>query len=155
MWHNNTLEVDGRKRVTAQRRLLLDIIREAKEHLDADEIYRRARGRQPSLSLSTVYRNLRLFKEMGLVEEHQFEPGRHHYELKQSTCHHHLVCLGCGRVIEFECPSTEKLKAKIGKEMGFDVTDAEVRLGGYCPECKRRLLDSDIGLESGRSEQGE
>jgi len=129
------------RRSTEQRELIRQILQHADEHLDADKIYEQARQRSPSISLSTVYRNLQLFKEMGLVEEHQFG-SRRYYETAPRAKHHHLVCLGCGRVFEFKCPSTERLKSRIGKEEGFRVTEAEVRLAGYCPECQERLTVS-------------
>jgi len=78
---------------------------------------------------------------MGLVEEHQFG-SRRYYEPAPQANHHHLVCLGCGRVFEFKCPSTERLKSTISKEEGFKVTDAEVHLSGYCPECQKHLTVS-------------
>jgi Fur family ferric uptake transcriptional regulator len=143
----DTINIEPGKRITAQRQMLLEILREADGHLDADELYQRARHKQPSLSLSTVYRSLKLFKELGLVEEHQFDGARRHYEPKQGG-HHHLVCLGCGRIIEFRCPTTERLKAKIGREEGFEVTEAEVRLAGYCPKCRQRLAESGAAAES-------
>jgi len=141
------------RRSTEQRELIQEILRHANEHLDADKIYELARQRSPSISLSTVYRNLQLFKETGLVEEHQFG-SRRCYEAAPRAKHHHLVCLGCGRVFEFKCPSTEKLKSRIGKEEGFRVTDAEVRLTGYCPECQERMAVSAAGnrVISGREE---
>ncbi len=128
-------------RSTHQRQLILEIVKQADKHIDADEIYLQARQRSPSISLSTVYRNLQLFKEMGLVEEHQFG-SRRCYEPAPRAEHHHLVCLGCGRVFEFKCPSTERLKSRISREEGFRVTEAEVRLTGYCPECQERLTIS-------------
>ena len=126
------------RRSTEQRKLIREILQHADRHLDADEIYQQARQRSPSISLSTVYRNLQVFKELGLVEEHEFG-SRRYYEPALQAKHHHLVCLGCGRVFEFKCPSTERLKSTISKEEGFRVTDAEVRLSGYCPECQERL----------------
>ena len=127
------------RRSTEQRQLLLKIIQQAEGHLDADEIYRQARQKSPSISLSTVYRSLQLFKELGLVEEHQFDGMRRYYEAMSRTKHHHLVCLGCGRIFEFKCPSAKRLKSRISREEGFKVTDAEVRLAGYCPDCQQRL----------------
>lgn len=126
------------QRSTRQRELIQEILQQADGHLDADEIYQQARQRSPSISLSTVYRNLQVFKELGLVEEHQFG-NRRYYEPAPQARHHHLVCLGCGRVFEFKCPSTERLKSRIGKEAGFRVTETEVRLAGYCPQCQQRL----------------
>ena len=141
------LEKGTGQRTTAQRALLLELIRQAGGHLNADGLYRQARERQPGLSLSTVYRNLRLFKQLGLVEEHQLDGARRYYEARPETRHHHLVCLGCGRIIEFQCPSTERLKTRIGREEGFEVTEAEVRLSGYCPECRQRLMGSKTDTE--------
>jgi len=143
----DTLSIQSSKRDTAQRQLLLGLLREAEGHLDADELYQQARHKQPSLSLSTVYRSLKLFKELGLVEEHQFDGTRRHYETKPETRHHHLVCLGCGRITEFKCPTTERLKARIGREKGFEVTEAEVYLTGYCPDCRQRLLEGRADAE--------
>jgi len=133
--------IDGKlsRRSTEQRQLILEIIQRAKEHLDADEIYRQARQKSRSISLSTVYRSLQLFKELGLIEEHQFDGVRRCYETTPRPKHHHLVCLGCGRIFEFECPSAEELKSRISREEGFKVIDAEVRLAGYCPDCQQRL----------------
>jgi len=127
------------RRSTEQRRLILEIIKQADRHLDADEIYQQARQKSPSISLSTVYRSLQLFKELELIEEHQFNGMRRYYESIPQSKHHHLVCLGCGRIFEFKCPSTERLKSRISREEGFKVTDAEVRLVGYCPDCQQRL----------------
>ena len=124
-------------RVTNQRALLLDIIRQGEGHLDAYELYRRAREKQPRLSLSTVYRALQKFKELGLVEEVHFGETHHHYEAKQSSQHHHLVCLGCGRVFEFHYPLARQIKRSVPDIKDFDIVDAEVRLTGYCSRCRQ------------------
>jgi Fe2+ or Zn2+ uptake regulation protein len=126
------------RRSTEQRELIREILQHADKHLDAGEIYQQARQRSPSISLSTVYRNLQVFKEVGLVEEHEFG-SRRYYEPAPQAKHHHLICLGCGRVFEFKCPSTERLKSTISKEEGFRVIEAEVRLTGYCPDCQQYL----------------
>jgi Fur family ferric uptake transcriptional regulator len=127
------------RRRTEQRQLILEIIQQARGHLDADGIYQLARQKSPNISLSTVYRSLQLFKELELIEEHQFDGMRRCYETAPQSKHHHLVCLGCGRIFEFKCPSAEKLKSRISREEGFKVTDAEVRLAGYCPDCQQHL----------------
>ena len=127
----------SRRRATAQRQLLLELLREAGGHLNADELYQRARHKQPSLSLSTVYRSLKLFKELGLVEEHHFAEAHHHYEVKTQE-HHHLVCLGCGRVVEFDYPLAKRMKEEVGKEQDFDITVVEVRLLGFCSRCRNK-----------------
>jgi Fur family peroxide stress response transcriptional regulator len=126
------------QRRTAQRALLLNIIHENEGHIDAVQLYERVRQQQSRLSLSTVYRNLRLFKELGLVQEHQFGNVPRCYEAK-SQSHYHMVCLGCSKIFEFRCQSTEKLKSQISSNRGFKVVDAEVCLTGYCPECNNEL----------------
>jgi Fur family ferric uptake transcriptional regulator len=124
-------------RATNQRSLILEVIRKGKGHLDADEIYRRAREKEPRLSLSTVYRNLQTLKKLGLVEEVHFDEEHHHYEAKPSTEHHHLVCLRCGRIIEFEYPLSRLLKRNVVEARDFDITGSEVRMMGYCSQCQQ------------------
>jgi len=133
---HSTLKIAG-MRVTNQRALILEIIREGQGHLDADEVYRLARERQPNLSLSTVYRNLQTLKKLGLVQELHFDESHHHYEAKPSVEHHHLVCLGCGRIIEFEYPLARLVKRNVVKARDFDITGSEVRMTGYCPQCRQ------------------
>ena len=129
-----TLKASG-MRATSQRALILEVIRRG--HLDADEIYRQARRKQPRLSLSTVYRTLRMFKELGLVEELHFDEAHHHYEVKPSSEHHHLVCLDCGKVVEFRYPMSPKVRRDIAREKGFEITGVEIRMTGYCSKCRQ------------------
>ena len=123
-------------RMTNQRALILEIIRQG--HLDADEVYRQARDKQPRLSLSTVYRTLRMLKELGLVDELHFEETHHHYEVKPSAEHHHLVCLGCGKIVEFEYSLSQRMRQDIARKQGFEVTGVEVNMTGYCAKCRQR-----------------
>jgi Fe2+ or Zn2+ uptake regulation protein len=125
------------KRFTHQRALVMDIVRQGHGHLDADEIFRRAREREPRLSLSTVYRTLQMMKELILVEELHFGEDHHHYEVKPAEEHHHLVCLGCGRVIEFSYPLSRRLKREVPEVKSFDISEAEIRVAGYCERCRR------------------
>lgn len=125
-------------RVTKQRSLLLEVIRQGKSHLDADEVYRRARRKQPQLSLSTVYRALRLFKKLGLVEETHLDDEHHHYEVKSETEHHHLVCLKCGKVVEFSYPFSRNVRENVAEAQDFEIIGTEVLITGYCSKCKER-----------------
>lgn len=121
---------------TPQRRLLLDILRHAKGHLDARELYQRAIGKDPRISLATVYRNLRLFKELGLVDEMHLDEARCYYEIRRSTNHYHLVCKCCGRVTGSESPAVANLLDEVQRTSDFDVTRAVLYLEGYCRNCK-------------------
>ena len=124
-------------RVTNQRALVLKIIRQQRKgHLDADEIYRRAREKQPRISLSTVYRNLQAFKKLGLVEEVHLDETHHRYETKPPSEHHHLVCAGCGKVIEFHYPLAHRIKKNVAEAKDFEIVSTEIRMTGYCPECR-------------------
>ena len=142
---NRELLSEAGLRSTSQRQSILDIIRRGQGHLDADEVYRRARKKQPRLSLSTVYRTLQTLKELGLVEEVHLDETHHHYEIKASNEHHHLICLGCGKVVEFECPMSIQMKEEVSKEKQFEIVNIEVRMTGYCPECRRERDLSDAG----------
>jgi len=126
------------KRVTPQRVLILETMREAGGHLDADEIYRLAKRKAPRLSLSTVYRTLTMLKEAGVIEELRLGEEHHHYELKGERGHHHLICRGCGKVIEFECPFSKELIRSLGEEHDFEVTGIHLDVMGYCAECRRK-----------------
>jgi len=124
--------------MTAQRQLLLELLRDADEHIDAKELYRRASARDESIGSATVYRNLNLFKQLGLVEERRLGKVSCCYEIKQSPEHQHLVCQGCGKIIEFQNPLVGKLIKAVRREHGFKVTKAELYLEGYCPECEEK-----------------
>jgi len=124
--------------LTSQRRLILELLRGAKGHIDAKELYRRASAKDESISPATVYRSLNLFKELGLVDQMRLGQVRCYYEIKQSPEHQHLVCQGCGKVIEFQNPHFNKLIKAVRDEHGFNVTKAELYLEGYCPECEEK-----------------
>jgi Fur family ferric uptake transcriptional regulator len=126
------------QRITAQRALILELLKQSGRHVDADELYRRARKKNPRISLSTVYRNLQLFKKLGLIEEHHFDEEHHHYEVKSGAEHQHLLCINCGKVVEFACPVSRKLRKDIGKQYDFDITGVEVRMTGLCSRCRNK-----------------
>jgi Fur family ferric uptake transcriptional regulator len=121
---------------TSQRRLLLELLGEAEGHIDAKELYRRASARDESISPATVYRSLNLFKELGLIEERRLGRVRCYYEMKHSPEHQHMICQGCGRVMEFKTPLVQGLVDTIQREHDFKVTKAELYLEGYCEQCQ-------------------
>jgi len=114
----------------------LSVMQEAERHLDAKELYRRASERDAGISLATVYRNLHLFKEQGLIDERHLGQTRCYYEMKHLGKHQHLVCEACGQVIEFESPLIPKLIAEVQRKNNFSVTKVELYLEGYCHKCK-------------------
>ena len=129
------------QRLTAQRLVLLELVQKTEGRLDVDEIYRRAKERNRKISLSTVYRALRLFTDLGIVDDLQRD--EHHYHTpKLSREHYHLVCLGCGQVVEFESDLVDALKETVGSRYKFDVTRGEVSLSGYCERCRKARASS-------------
>ena len=124
------------RRNTAQRRLIFALMQQAGGHLDADELYRLAREQESSISLSTVYRNLKLFKDMGLIEERHFTEEHHHYEVKLDVDHHHMVCLGCGEVIDFISPLVDRMKTQVETEQDFMIKSVDIRVEGFCRSCR-------------------
>ena len=106
--------------------------------MDAKEIFRRASEKNASISLATVYRNLHLFKEYGLIDQKHFGQVRCSYEVKRSNEHQHLLCQGCGQVIEFESSLIRKLAAEVERKNNFYVSKVDLYLEGYCFKCKEQ-----------------
>jgi len=131
------IQVAG-ERITPQRKLIAAILQEQGGHLSADEIHRLARRQNPRLSLATVYRTLRWLKVSGLVRELRLNGERHHYEVKRDEGHQHIVCLGCGRVIEFNCGHCANVHGDLADQYGFRITGVRVKLVGYCANCQAR-----------------
>lgn len=125
------------KRLTPQRKMVLTILAEARGHLDAHDIYDRARLKDDRLSLSTVYRTLSVLKETGVIRELHLGHDHHYYELDGKDGHSHLVCLDCGRVIEVDSSPFAEAALITGKAHGFKVASAQVELRGYCSRCRQ------------------
>lgn len=129
------------KRITAQRVLLLEIIQGSDGHLDAEELYRRAKRRDPRINLATVYRTRNLLKESGLVQP-TFLSRAHQRELFESRPdikHYHFACVTCGKVIEFETPLVDQLGQEATLRLGVEVMRGWLWLEGLCPECRGKV----------------
>jgi Fur family ferric uptake transcriptional regulator len=124
------------KRVTPQRKLVLDILAASEDHLNAYDIYERARRHDAQLSLSTVYRTLGMLKEIDAVRELHLDDEQHHYELADKEEHSHLICLGCGQIIEVDGAVFEEAASAAGATHDFVIVSAQIELSGYCSECR-------------------
>ena len=124
------------RRMTPQRAALLEIIQEASDHLDAEEIHRRARERGASLSISTVYRTLDLLKRLELVDELHLWDEHHHYESRTAQEHCHLICRRCGGVTELSGGVVEEMKALASRDGGFQIERAQLDFTGLCRHCR-------------------
>lgn len=133
---------DNGLKVTNQRLLVLEALASCPDrHLTAEEIYEMVKADYPEIGLATVYRTIQLLMELHLIDHINLDDGYVRYEIGdegRGTAkhhHHHLICMGCGRVISFEDDLLEELEAKITEKTGFHVVDHEVKLYGYCAEC--------------------
>jgi Fe2+ or Zn2+ uptake regulation protein len=135
-WERELRATGGR--MTPQRRVITNILQEQKGHLSADEIYLLAQQQHSGLSLATVYRTLQRLKESGLVRELRLNSGRCHYEIERDKAHQHMVCLDCGKVIEFTCAHFFESLNELADQHGFQITSTRVKLLGYCADCQAR-----------------
>jgi len=129
---------DAAERLTPQRKLIARVLQENGGHLSAEEIYELARRQNARISLATVYRTLKCMKEAGLVREVRLAGDTYRYEMAQEEAHQHMVCLGCGKVIEFVCEHCSTVHGDLADQHGFQITGVRVKLFGYCAECRRR-----------------
>ncbi len=126
------------RRLTPQRRLILAVLRESNEHLDAESLYDQAKIHDPNISLATVYRTLAVLKDMRLVEEHRLGGEHGHYERMRDKPHYHFTCLSCGKVIEFDTPLVAQIQQELSEREGMYVTGAHLHLSGYCARCQNQ-----------------
>ncbi len=126
-------------RLTRQRRVLLDVMDQAEQHLKADSILERAREIDPRIHRVTVYRTLEMLKSHGLLDEldllHMHGHG-HYYESRSQRDHIHIACLRCGKVREVESDLFEELKHQIQRDTGIHITVTRTEIGGYCESCR-------------------
>ena len=115
-------------RMTEQRRVIAQVIEQAVDHPDVEELYRRASARDPRISLSTVYRTLNLFEESGLVTKHDFKDGRARFEPIPDEHHDHLIDIRSGKVIEFRNEEIEAIQEVIAKRLGYKLVDHRLEL---------------------------
>ena len=133
-------------RLTRQRRVLLDIMDQAEEHLTADSILERAQKIDPRVHRVTVYRTLEMLKSHGLLDELDLlhiHGHRHYYESHGPRDHIHVACLRCGKVREVESDLFEQLKRQVERDTGIGITVARVEIGGYCDDCRPKASISE------------
>ena len=121
---------------TRQRETIFDVFVGTKEHLTSEEVYQRVARRHPRIGFSTVYRTLRLFVEANIASERHFQDGVARYEVRQPH-HDHLVCLVCGKILEFEHDEIERLQEEVARAHGFELTSHRHELYGTCRDCHR------------------
>ncbi|MDD9716607.1 Fur family transcriptional regulator [Dinoroseobacter sp. PD6] len=117
-------------RITGPRRVIATVLDAARDHPDVEELYARATALDPSISLATVYRTVKLFEEAGILEKVDFGDGRARYEDAERDHHDHLIDLNSGKVIEFVSPEIEALQEKIAEKLGYRLKGHKLELYG-------------------------
>lgn len=120
-------------KVTTPRMRILSLLGELHQpHVSAEQVYQILRDKGDNIGLATVYRVLTQFEQAGLVERHFFAGNQAVFELADDDHHDHLVCLDCGKVLEFTNALIETEQEKIAKKLGFKLQDHTLHLYGEC-----------------------
>ncbi len=115
-------------KMTDQRRTIARVMEASADHPDVEEVHRRVTALDAGISLSTVYRTLRLFEDAGIIARHDFREGRARYETTPDEHHDHLIDVRSGRVIEFRSAEIEALQAEVARRLGYRLVDHRLEL---------------------------
>ena len=126
----------GLKR-TRQREAILDAFLAVKGHVTSEELYDAVRVQNPAVGAATVYRAIKLFCEAGLARAHHFRDGVTLYE-REGHHHDHLICQGCGAIVEFEREAIEEEQLKVAAQHGYVLKQHRHILYGLCPRCQKK-----------------
>ena len=124
-------------RITPQRHAVLEYLIEAEIHPTADDIYKALEGKFPNMSVATVYNNLRVFKDIGLVRELTYGDASSRFDYN-TTKHYHVICESCGKIVDFHYPSLDEVEALAETVTGFEVSHHRLEIYGTCPDCKEK-----------------
>jgi Fur family ferric uptake transcriptional regulator len=128
-----TSEIEARcvangMRMTEQRRIIARVLSASEDHPDVEELYRRCAAVDDRISISTVYRTMKLFEDAGIIARHDFREGRARYEQSREDHHDHLINLRTGEVIEFRSEDIEQLQAEVARRLGYRLVDHRLEL---------------------------
>jgi Fur family transcriptional regulator, ferric uptake regulator len=130
-------------RMTPQRQTLLETFQNLPEgeHLSAEDLCLRLEAGGEKVSLSTVYRNVKLMARMGILRELELAEGHKRYEINQPAPHHHhhLICVRCNKTVEFKNDSVLKAGSKMAEKSGYHLLDCQLLIHAVCPACQRSL----------------
>jgi Fur family ferric uptake transcriptional regulator len=141
-------------RMTQQRRLILEQVRNLRSHPTAEEIYERVRAHLPRISLATVYRNLEKLCQRGLIRRLELSGTRRRYDSRLGS-HYHVRCLGCGQVDDVEVDSVKCLDEGVGKTSRYTILGHRLVFFGLCPLCAHAAEGKSAGADEPESEAQE
>ena len=117
-------------KMTEQRRVIVQVLSESKDHPDVELVFKRASGIDKNIGIATVYRTIKLFEENNIIEKHEFKDGKFRYEEVPEEHHDHLIDIKSGKVIEFQNDEIEKLQKKAAEKLGYKLVDHRLELYG-------------------------
>lgn len=128
-----TLKESG-VRITPQRHAILEYLISSEMHPTADEIYKALEDDFPNMSVATVYNNLRVFRNTGLVKELTYGDSSSRFDFVTHD-HYHIICDQCGKIVDFHHPGLEEVEHLASHVTGFEVNSHRLEVYGTCPEC--------------------
>ncbi|WCL48646.1 Fur family transcriptional regulator [Leptospira sp. GIMC2001] len=133
---SNYLKKKGLK-ITSQRMLVAEKIFSIHNHFTAESLQEELKDRRDEISKATIYRILSIMVEAGLLQEHNFGKDYKYYEHIIGHAHHdHIICIECGRIVEFIDEKIEELQRKAAREKGFSITGHDLNIYGVCDSPK-------------------
>ncbi len=134
---NQQIKEAGLKVTRPREKILAALERSERRHLSAEDVYKELLSSGEDIGLATVYRVLTQFEGAGLVCRRHFEGGQSVFELNSGTHHDHLICIKCGRVVEFVDALIEERQQAIAVDKGFRIEDHSLVIYGVCGDCDR------------------
>ncbi|MFZ4453410.1 peroxide-responsive transcriptional repressor PerR [Salibacterium aidingense] len=122
-------------RMTPQRHAILEYLYETMNHPTADDIYKALENKFPNMSVATVYNNLRVFKNVGIVKELTYGDSSSRFDCV-TTDHYHVICSDCGKMVDFHYPGLDEVETLAEHVTGFQVHDHRMEIYGVCEDCK-------------------
>ena len=122
--------------LTKQREVVLQVIRDADQHLTANEVFAHAKAKLPSISFATVYNSLRYLKDAGHIAEIQFGNGASRFD-RMTSRHDHAICTACGKLVDIEMEHPAELVQLAAEYSNFKPESLEFTLRGLCPDCDK------------------
>lgn len=136
----DTLKKSG-VRITPQRHAILEYLISSESHPTADDIYKALEGNFPNMSVATVYNNLRVFRNAGLIKELTYGDASSRFDFVTHD-HYHIICDECGTIVDFHHPGLEEVERLASHVTGFKVNSHRLEVYGTCPSCASRVANT-------------
>ena len=139
--------------MTRQRQVILEELRKVNSHPTADEVYQMVRRRLPRVSLGTVYRNLEMLSERGIIQKLEMGGSRRRFDGKVGD-HYHVRCVSCGRLEDVPVKPTTAVEKAARGVSDYEILGHRLEFIGLCPQCKRGVQRPERQVQdAGRKER--